>query len=190
MVNLKDRNCLSTFTSEGLSLVWIPLISKAISIQNNTRKRGKTMDKLLQLLTKNQVDYEIIKHNKQINTAQEGAEYFGIQIGQAAPTLILNTDKGYYSLIISGDYGRVDLHSMKELLGVQKIKLAKSEEVERVTGSTIGSVSLINIGLPTIMDRELYRFSYVYGGTGMPQTTLKISPRDIENLNEVIEYLR
>lgn len=148
------------------------------------------MDKLIANLVKHHVDYEIFEHSKQINTAQEGAEYFGIPIGQTAPTLILSTDKGYYSLIISGDYGRVDLESLKDMLEVQEIKLAKPKEVEQVTGSRIGSVSLINLGIPTIIDRELYRYSYVYGGTGVPHTTLKISPKDIESLNEVIGHIR
>ena len=147
------------------------------------------MDQLIAILTRKQVNYEIIEHSEQINTAQEGAEFFGIDIGQAASTLILKTDKGYYSLIISGDHGRVDLESMKELLQVQEIKLAKPKEVEQVTGCKVGSVSLINPNLPTIIDRELYNFSYIYGGTGVPQTTLKISPKDIERLNEVIGYI-
>lgn len=148
------------------------------------------MDKLVSILEHHHIDYEIIKHSKQLHTAQEGADYLGIHIGQTTPTLILKTDKGYYTLIISGDYGRVDLDSMKDLLQVQQIKLAKPKEVEQVTGCKIGSVSLINQGLPTIIDRELYRFSYVYGGTGVPQTTLKIQPKDIEKLNEVIGYIR
>jgi len=147
------------------------------------------MDQLIAILTRKQVNYEIIEHSEQINTAQEGAELFGIHIGQAASTLILKTDKGYYSLIISGDHGRVDLESMRKLLQVQEIKLAKPKEVEQVTGYKIGSVSLINPNLPTIIDRELYKFSYIYGGTGIPQTTLKISPKDIERLNEVIGYI-
>lgn len=147
------------------------------------------MDQLIAILIRKQVNYEIIEHSEQINTAQEGAAFFGIHIGQTASTLILKTDKGYYSLIISGDHGRVDLESMRELLQVQEIKLAKPKEVEQVTGCKIGSVSLINPNLPTIIDKELYKFSYIYGGTGIPQTTLKISPKDIERLNEVIGYI-
>jgi prolyl-tRNA editing enzyme YbaK/EbsC (Cys-tRNA(Pro) deacylase) len=148
------------------------------------------MEDLISILEKNNIDFEIINHDKEINSAQEGADYFGIDIGQTAPTLILKTDKGFYSLIISGDYGRVDLHSLKELVQVQEIKLAKPKEVEQTTGSKIGSVSLINQDIPTIIDRELYRFTYVYGGTGIPQTTLKIQPKDIEKLNKVIGYIR
>ncbi|WP_270407604.1 aminoacyl-tRNA deacylase [Paenibacillus timonensis] len=148
------------------------------------------MDKLISLLDNNQVDFEIINHTKQINSAKEGAEYFGIDIGQTAPTLILKTDKGYYSVIVSGNYGRVDLGAMKEILKVQEIRFAKPKEVEEATGSRIGSVSLINPNLSTIIDRELNRFSYVYGGTGKAESTLKISPKDLERLNNVIGYIR
>lgn len=44
------------------------------------------MDTLTNLLDKNRIEYEIIRHDKQIHTAQQGAEYFGIDIGQTAPT--------------------------------------------------------------------------------------------------------
>ncbi|HTG68571.1 MAG TPA: hypothetical protein VL921_04865, partial [Candidatus Udaeobacter sp.] len=63
------------------------------------------MEQLITVLNNRQIEYEILKHGKKIHSAQEGAEYFGIEIGQTAPTLILKTDKGYYSLILSGDYG-------------------------------------------------------------------------------------
>lgn len=148
------------------------------------------MDKLLSLLDEHHVDYEIIRHTKQLNTAQEGAEYFGIEIGQTAPTLILKTENGYISLIISGDYGRVNFDELREKLSVKQIKLAPPKEVEQVTGSKIGSVSLINNELPTILDSQLNRFEYVYGGTGIPQTTLKIRPCDLEKLNKIVGYIR
>lgn len=147
------------------------------------------MDKLISILEENNVEYEIIKHTKQLNTSQEGAEYFGIEVGQTAPTLILKTEKGFMSLIISGDYGRVDFDKLREKLSFEQMKLASPKEVEQVTGSKIGSVSLINIGLPTIIDTQLNRFKYVYGGTGIPQTTLKIRPHDIEKLNQIVGYI-
>lgn len=148
------------------------------------------MEELSSLLDNNQIDYEIINHTKQINSAKEGAEYFEINLGQTAPTLILRTDKGYFAIIASGNYGRIDLEAIKEILKVQEIRFAKPKEVEETTGSQIGSVSLINPNLSTIIDRELYRFSYVYGGTGKTGSTLKISPKDLERLNNVTGYIR
>ncbi|MBP3041100.1 YbaK/EbsC family protein [Bacillaceae bacterium Marseille-Q3522] len=147
------------------------------------------LDHLIENLSKNKIEYEILKHGKQINTAQEGAEYFGIEIGQTAPTLILKTEKGYYALIISGDHGKVDFKTIANLLEVSLVKLAKPSEVEQVTGSKIGSVSLIHQGLPTIIDRQLYRFPFVYGGTGVANTTLKIKAVDVEKLNDIAGYI-
>jgi len=148
------------------------------------------MEQLISVLNNQQIEYEILNHEKKIKSAQEGAEYFGIEIGQTAPTLILKTDKGYYSLILSGDYGRVDFEVLKNLLQIDEIKLAKPQEVEQVTGCKIGDVSLINPDLPTIMDRGLHRYPYIYGGAGVPQTTLKIRPQDVEQLNHVVGFIR
>ncbi|KIL39645.1 prolyl-tRNA synthetase [Gordoniibacillus kamchatkensis] len=148
------------------------------------------MDELLLMLNNQQIDYGIIEHSIPIHTAQEGAEYFGIHIGQTAPTLILKTEQGYCALIISGDYGRVEFDSLKDILQTQEIRLAKPKEVEQVTGSKIGSVSLVNPNIPTIIDRGLFRFPFVYGGTGVSQSTLKIQPKDIEKLNNVVGYIR
>ncbi|MNN46975.1 YbaK / prolyl-tRNA synthetases associated domain protein [compost metagenome] len=67
--------------------------------------------------------------------------------------------------------------------------LHEPNEVEQITGCKIGSVSLINSAIPTIMDKQLYRFAHIYGGTGTPQSTLKISPEDVEKLNNVVAFL-
>ena len=145
---------------------------------------------LVSYLEEKNVEYEIINHTRSIKTAQEGADYHGIDISQTAPTLILRTERGYFCLIISGNYGRVVMSSLKGLLNAEEVRLANPQEVEEVTGTQIGNVSLINPELPTIIDRELYRYSHIYGGAGEPQTTLKLRSRDMEKLINVIGYVR
>lgn len=145
---------------------------------------------LVSYLEEKNVEYEIINHTRSIKTAKEGADYHGIDISQTAPTLILRTERGYFCLIISGNYGRVVMSSLKGLLNAEEVRLANPQEVEEVTGTQIGNVSLINPELPTIIDRELYRYSHIYGGAGEPQTTLKLRSRDMEKLINVIGYVR
>lgn len=147
------------------------------------------LDGLTALLNGRGIEHEILRHTKQLHTAREGADYFGIDIGQTAPTLVVATDKGWYAVILSGDYGRVDMERLKELLSVQHARLAKPDEVEKVTGCRIGSVPLVHQGLPVVLDKSLNRFEYVYGGTGTPQTTLKIRPADLAVVNEVAAFL-
>lgn len=89
------------------------------------------MDKLISILEEQDIEYEILEHREQINTAQEGADYFGIVIGQTAPTLILKTEKGFYALIVSGDYGRVNLDIIKELISVEQVKLASPRKLNK-----------------------------------------------------------
>ena len=57
------------------------------------------MESLQDLFKEKNVPFELINHKVPIHTAQEGAAYFGISIGQTAPTLILKTDKGFFALI-------------------------------------------------------------------------------------------
>jgi len=140
------------------------------------------------ILDKNNCSYELIQQSHQIKTAQEGADYFGIEIGQTAPTLILKTDHDYWALIISGDRGNIDFKEVAVILGCSKVKLASPKEVTEVTGYQAGNVSMI-LPLPCIIDEQLKRYPYVYGGTGIEGWTLKVDPKALETINTVIGYL-
>ncbi|MEW9701757.1 aminoacyl-tRNA deacylase [Paenibacillus sp. SI8] len=148
------------------------------------------MSELELILKENKIDFEIINHDFSIQSAQEGAEYFGIEIGQTAPTLVMKSEKEYFAIIISGDYGRIDFEGLKAILKCNELKLAKPKEVEQFMGYTIGTVPLIGHGLPTIIDNQLNRYSYIYGGTGYSKSTLKIGPSDVEKMNNIVAFVR
>ena len=86
------------------------------------------MENLQVLLQEKNVPFELINHDTPIRTAQEGARYFGIGVGQTAPTLIIKTDQGFFALILSGDRGRVDFSEVAGVLGCNRAKLAEARE--------------------------------------------------------------
>ncbi|MGO0060413.1 aminoacyl-tRNA deacylase [Brevibacillus fluminis] len=147
------------------------------------------MEPIQSLLQEKQIPHDILSHPEHLRTAQEGADYLGIELGQTAPTLILATDNGYVALIVSGARGRVRLEEIAAILGVAQVKLAPPRDVLRITGYRVGSVPLVGLELPCILDRALFRFSSVYGGTGHPASTLKLHPEALEQLNRVVAYL-
>jgi Cys-tRNA(Pro)/Cys-tRNA(Cys) deacylase len=147
------------------------------------------MDNVRTILQENEVPFEIIHHVKPIFTAQEGADYFGIELGQTAPTLVLKSEKGFFSMIISGSRKRVNLEEVSGILGCNQLKMANSKEVHQITGYAVGSVPLVGLSLPCIVDRELFRYPFIYGGTGEPTSTLKIPPNALEKLNQVVLLL-
>lgn len=147
------------------------------------------MDNLIAFLQEQQADFEIIRHERSFHTALEGAEALNIELGQTAPSLIIKTETGFYAVMLSGAGGRLDMRRLKPILGVQQAKLASPSEVEELTGSKPGDVGLIQRALPTVVDKRLLQYRYIFGGTGIADTTLKIRPQDAVRLNAVAGYL-
>src|SRR5690606_13175797 len=102
--------------------------------------------------------YEIIHHEKPILSAKEGAEYFGIEIGQTAPSLIIKTDQGFYALVISGCRRKINLEEIANILGCNRVKLATPKEVKQVTGYEVGAVPLVGLALPYVLDAQLFKY--------------------------------
>lgn len=145
------------------------------------------MESIRSLLQENNIQFEFIQHDIPIRTAQDGARYFGIDIGQTAPTLILKTDKGYYAVAISGNRN-VDFDNIASLLGCKKVKLASSKEVKDITGYNVGSIPLIGLNLPYIVDKRLFQNLFIYGGSGNSTYTLKVNPCALRKINNCVAY--
>lgn len=124
------------------------------------------MNELEGILERSKYRYEIIHHQKPILSREDGIKYFGIEAGHTAPTFILKTDKGYFVFIVSGNRDKLDLKKIAILLDCSKVKLASPKEVPKVTGFEVGSIPMIGLDLPCVLDKQLFKYDFVYGGTG------------------------
>ncbi|MDF2479583.1 MAG: YbaK/prolyl-tRNA synthetase associated region [Sphingobacterium sp.] len=145
--------------------------------------------KISDILSTTKYKYEIIQHDRPILTREDGSKYLGIDVGQTAPTLIIKTDKGFFALIISGSREKINFDQVARTLNCKNAKLASPKEVQKVTGFCVGSVALIGLNVPCLVDKSLFNFDYVYGGTGNSTSTLKISPRALIELNSIVDLL-
>ena len=139
---------------------------------------AESLSQLKQILDQAGANYEILTHPGAVLTAEAGVKHGMGDLAEMAPTLILETEKGYLAAIISGAT-RLSFKKIKKSLGLKNISLARPEIVLRETGAQVGSVSLVNPNLPTILDTRLEQFPVVFGGCGVPQHTLRISPADL-----------
>lgn len=57
--------------------------------------------------------------------------------------------------------------------------MADPRQVLEVTGATIGTVALVNPGLPTVVDERVAAMETVFGGCGVPRHTLRIASADL-----------
>lgn len=113
------------------------------------------------------LDYEIFQDKVLMANASIGAQHYGIDLTQCAPTFILKVDDHYVAVIIQGSK-KLDFKKVRKHLSAKTVTMATRDEILNLTGSPIGSVSMINTNLQT--------FDYCYGSCGAEKYTLKINP--------------
>lgn len=136
------------------------------------------------LLSLQNADFEIIGHDIPIKSKKDAIGYFKIE--ETVPTLIIQTEIGFYALIISGERDKVNFELIRNLLGCKKIRMADKEEIIERFKVEPGQVPLIGHNLPCIVDNLIFKHRYVYGGTGDWYHTLKIRPEDLVKANRVV----
>jgi prolyl-tRNA editing enzyme YbaK/EbsC (Cys-tRNA(Pro) deacylase) len=124
------------------------------------------------------VEYELLVHETTYHSAEDGALGFGVDLAQMAPTLVLRTEQGAMVATVSGAT-RLSLRKVKKALRLRNVSLAAPEEVRALTGAEPGTVSLVNPGLATLVDRRLLDQPWAYGGCGVAAHTLRLRPVDL-----------
>lgn len=148
-------------------------------------KRCEKMKTIMTILENSTYSYELIYHEKPIISAEDGADYFRIDKGQTAPTLIVKADKDFFAIIVSGSRGRVNIEKIADILRCSQIRMASREETQNATGFKAGSIPFIGLSIPCIIDKHLSDYPFIYGGTGKSTCTLKIEPQALYELNTV-----
>ncbi len=134
--------------------------------------------RLRDFLDRSGVAYQILAHETTVVSALMGVERGFGSLDEMAPTLILKSDKGLLAAIVSGR-SRLSYRKIKKELGLKDVSFASAEMVRQATGAEVGTVSLVNEGLPTIVDSRLAALPAVYGGCGVPRHTLEIGAQDL-----------
>ena len=142
------------------------------------------VDYLKNILNENNVNYEIIKHDKPILATKDAKGYF--DVSKSAPVIILLTEKGLVAYIKSITKGKINFSIIKEAISCNNVEMADKNIIFDKIGFTIGSIPLVGTSLSCIFDKKLLEFDYAYGGTGDPNYTLRIAPTDIIRLNNII----
>ncbi len=136
------------------------------------------LDHLRRVLDAAGAEYAILAHAQAIASAEDGQAHGFGSLAVMAPTFLLSTERGWLCAIISGET-RLAYKKLRQQLGLKNVALAAPATVLEVTGAAVGTVSLVNPGLPAVVDAHLATMDTVYGGCGVPHHTLRIRVRDL-----------
>ena len=120
---------------------------------------------------------------KTTKTSQEAAEALNVELGQIAKSILFRSGDKYGIFVAAGDIKICD-KKVKSLLGGGRAKIAKPDEVERLTGYRVGGVCPFDIdsNIAIYLDRSMERFDLVYSAAGTPHSLLPIT---LEQLQKV-----
>ena len=134
--------------------------------------------------------YQLLPQTRPLRSAEDGAAYFGIAVGQTAPVLLVEADPSQRFLcLLAGDRGRLDLAQAASLLKVPKLTPVKYKRVYDITGFEPGNMPLFGLNFPCLFDEALLRYPLVYGGSGQENLTLAVDPRALLALHQIAARL-
>ncbi|MDT7892023.1 MAG: YbaK/EbsC family protein [Thermoproteota archaeon] len=131
------------------------------------------------------VEFEL-KYHEETYSAGKASQVLGIAISDIIKSLLFMNEKGEPILVIVPGNKRVNQTQLANILGFKKLRLAREDEVIEHTGYEAGGIPPVGHKkkVTCLIDEEVMKKEYVYGGGGAVNTTLKIKPMDILNLTE------
>lgn len=126
---------------------------------------------------------KIIETPANTATAELAAAALGTEVGQIAKSLLFRIGDDQYVMVITAGDVRVKSGKLKAVVG-SKPKMANAEEVNKVTGYSIGGVCPFD--LPTkieiFLDESLARFPVVYAAAGSDHSAVGASMEQLQQI--------
>ncbi len=136
----------------------------------------------MELLERQGVRYEVHEHDEPEYTAEGVAEDLGIGVEQVVKAMLVRCDGSWFVLVVVPGDRRLSLEKVRTAVGAAKVNLASRQEVERVTGYTVGAVSVLGFrqgGILTFVDERVLEMEKVVISSGRPEAGLMLSAEDM-----------
>jgi Cys-tRNA(Pro)/Cys-tRNA(Cys) deacylase len=136
----------------------------------------------MELLEQRGIPYDVHAHAEDQYTAEGVAEDLGIPVAQVVKAMLVRCDGSWYVLVVVPGDRRLSLEKIQRTVGAGKVNLASKQEVERITGYTVGAVSVIGFrqgGVLTFVDQGVLDLDQVVISSGRPDAGLVLSVEDL-----------
>ena len=132
-------------------------------------------------IEENNIQAEIIEHEKSGLTSEQAAEVTGVDIEQIIKTLLFMDKKHRPVIVICQGHKRVDMNKVMKFVELKKPRLARPKEIKELLGTEPGGTPPICLpkNIPVLLDKGVTKQEFVVGSAGTKFTGLKLKPYDI-----------
>ena len=131
------------------------------------------------------IPYEVIEFPPDIHDAIGVAEYAEVPPNHVYKTLVTVRDEGKPMLVMIPADRSLDLKLLASTLGEKKVRMAKHDQAEELTGLQVGGISalaLLNRVFDVYIDRPALDLTYILVSAGVRGLNLRLP---VENLVEI-----
>jgi Cys-tRNA(Pro)/Cys-tRNA(Cys) deacylase len=142
------------------------------------------------LLDSRQIAYTTAEYDgSTFHSAEEVAQLIGVPVDQVYKTIVvLRDEKGRKPLLVMVAANReIDLKKLAASLGEKKLRLAKHDEAEKLTGLQVGGISalaLLSKPFEVCLDRAALDFEHLHISGGQRGLDVRIGVRDLMALTK------
>jgi len=136
----------------------------------------------MEILEQKGISYHVHEHARDQYTAEGVAEDLGVPVAQVVKAMLVQCDGSWFVLVVVPGDHRLSLEKVKAVVGAGKVRLASRQDVQRVTGYTVGAVSVMGFrqgGVLTFVDEQVLALDQVIISSGRPDAGLALSPQDM-----------
>jgi Cys-tRNA(Pro)/Cys-tRNA(Cys) deacylase len=139
--------------------------------------------KLKNFLNKYAVDYQYLQFSTSCHSVQDAAQSVNASISDCIKNIcMIDSDDEVIVAIVKGEH-RASTSRVAKALNILRPRIAKSDEILEKTGYPCGGVPAFGFSAIFLIDPKVMEKSMVYTSGGSDTTLIKISPKDIQQLN-------
>lgn len=126
------------------------------------------------------IEFKTIHLDEIPRTAQDVERIYGCPLHQVLKTLIFIGKTEQVIVVLPGDK-RVDMDKLKEVTKGNILRMAKPDEVEEITGYTIGGISPFGIekNVKKIIDESVFKIKTVNIGSGKAEIGIELNSEEL-----------
>lgn len=137
----------------------------------------KEFERIVSLLNKRKVNYELIKHPP-VYTSEQAAKARNAKLSEGVKAMVLKTKGNFFILALLSADKKIDLKKISGFIGKGKLTFASPQEVVDKVDCEIGSVSPL-AQLPRFMDRSVLKQESVEFNIGLHTRSVRMKAKDL-----------
>ncbi len=125
--------------------------------------------------------YTFFVHPGPVKSLEQAAEERGQRPEQIIRSILFRLRQDEYVLVLTAGPQQIDWKALRHYLGQSRVTMAKQDEVLRITGYQVGSVSPFGLPQPirTLVDESVLAQDVISIGSGVRSTTVILTREDL-----------